>query len=252
MADRPTPARLRALRAQDPKTRARDLAAMHGFPEATLVAAHVGHGVTVIDPTPDRLIPAVQGLGDVLALTRNASCVHERKGTYQGYHAGPQAQMVLGAEIDLRIFPTHWVHGFAVEEATAEGVKRSVQVFDAAGDAVHKVHLTSASDVAGFAALVKALRLPDQRDILNPAPTAQVDAARGDPSRVADLREEWDRMTDTHQFLHLVRKLKMNRLGAYRMVGAPQARALAPRSVTEALTRSAEGRVPLMIFGHLE
>ena len=136
-----SPDRIRALRAENPKARARDFAALHAITEADLVAAQVGHGVTLIDATPDRLIPHVARMGDVMALTRNESCVHERRGVYDPYHAGATAQMVLNDELDLRIFPAHWVHGFAVVEDSADGVKRSIQIFDAAGDAVHKVHL---------------------------------------------------------------------------------------------------------------
>jgi putative hemin transport protein len=112
MAPTLTPEQIRALRAENPKARARDFAQMQGITEADLVAAHIGHNVTAIDAVPDRLIPLIQLMGNVMALTRNESCVHERVGTYEDYHAGPHAQMVLGAEIDLRIFPSHWVHAF--------------------------------------------------------------------------------------------------------------------------------------------
>ena len=156
--------------------------------------------------------------------------------------------MVLGAEIDLRIFPGHWVHAFAVEEAGAEGVKRSLQVFDAAGDAVHKVHLKPTSDVAAFDRAVAALRLAVQADALTLAPRAATEAALGDPARAEALRGEWDKMTDTHQFQTLTRRLKMNRLGAYRMAGDAHARALAPEAVTRALHAAAEAAIPLMIF----
>lgn len=250
MADRspPTPEMIRALRADTPKARARDFAAQHGITEADLVAAHVGHGATAIEALPDRLIPLVCELGDVLALTRNDSCVHERVGPYEDYHAGPHAQMVLGAEIDLRIFPSHWVHGFAIEEQGEDGVKRSLQVFDAAGDAVHKVHLKAASDVAAFDRLVAALRLPEQAQSLDLAPRAAVEPAKADSTRAETLRTEWNRMTDTHQFLRLVRKLKMNRLGAYRIAGAPHVRRLQPEAVTLTLRAAAEQAIPLMIF----
>lgn len=242
------PEQIRALRAENPKSRARDFAQTHAITEADLVAAHVGHGATVIDATPDRLMPLVQRLGDVMALTRNDSCVHERRGTYEDYHAGAHAQMVLGAEIDLRLFPAHWVHGFAVTEETAEGVKRSLQIFDAAGDAVHKVHLKPESDVAAFDALVAALRHADQPTWLDLAPRAPVQGAKGDPARAEALRAEWAGMTDTHQFLRVVHRLKMNRLGAYRIVGAPQAMRLDPVAVTRALHAAAEARVSVMIF----
>jgi putative hemin transport protein len=250
MADRPalTPDQIRALRAENPNARARDFANMQGITEADLVAAHVGHWATAIDAIPDRLMPQVQMLGDVMALTRNESCVHERVGTYDDYHAGSHAQMVLGSEIDLRIFPSHWVHAFAVQEQGEDGVKRSLQVFDAAGDAVHKVHLKPASDIAAFDRLVEALRLPVQSDRLELGARAAPEAVRSDSSRTGVLRAEWDKMTDTHQFLKLVRKLKMNRLGAYRVAGEPYVRALAPEAVTLALRGAAEQAVPVMIF----
>lgn len=255
MADRTllTADQIRALRLENPKARARDFAHMHALTEADLVAAHLGHGVTALDATPDALMPWIAQMGDVMALTRNASCVHERIGTYTDYHAGPHAQMVLGAEIDLRIFPSHWVHAFAVQEISEDGVKRSIQVFDAAGDAVHKVHLKPASDVAVFDRMVADLRLAEQADRLTLGPRAAVEGARADAGRAdagrADvLRAEWDKMTDTHQFLKLVRKLKMNRLGAYRVAGAPHVRPLLPEAVTLALRGAADAAIPVMIF----
>ncbi|MFN3825500.1 MAG: hemin-degrading factor [Pseudorhodobacter sp.] len=248
MAQLPDPAAIRALRIDNPKARARDLAHANDLTEAQLVAAHVGQGATAIDATPDRLIPLVAALGDVMALTRNESCVHERRGVYDGYHAGAHAQMVLGAEIDLRIFPAHWVHGYAVEEATPDGVKRSVQVFDAAGDAVHKIHLKPESDTAAFAALVAALRKDDQGQSLTLTTRSPVQAAKGDPAKADILRAEWDQMTDTHQFLRMVGRLKMNRLGAYHIAGAPRAVRLDPGAVSRTLHAASDDKVPLMIF----
>jgi putative hemin transport protein len=245
----PDPAAIRARRAETPKARARDFAAASGITEADLVAAHVGHGVTAIDATPDRLFPLIKDLGDVLALTRNESCVNERLGTYSDYRGGPHASMVLDPEIDLRIFPAHWVHGFALAEPGEDGaVKRSLQVFDAAGDAVHKVHLKPESDVAAFDRLVAALRREAQPQMLALAPRMPVEPARAEPDRAPALRADWDRMTDTHQFLKLTKTHKMNRLGAYRVAGAPYAQQLAPQAVNAALVQASEGRVPLMIF----
>lgn len=237
------PSEIRALRTRNPKPRARDFADLHGIPEAALVAAHQGHGVTRIDATVSRLLPLIGGLGDVMALTRNASCVHERRGSYADFQGGDHASMVLGEEIDLRIFPSHWVHGFAVDD----GAGRSLQVFDAAGDAVHKVHLKPHSDAAGFADLVAALAL-DPREALPFTPRTAPEGAIADAARADALRHDWDRMTDTHHFLKLTRRLKMNRLGAYRTVGAPKARRLAPQAATQALHQAAAEAVPVMIF----
>lgn len=249
MAEMPSPETIRALRAENPKARARDFAAAQGLTEADLVAAHVGHGATAIAAHPDRLMPLVAGLGDVMALTRNESCVHERRGSYLDFRAGPHASMVLGPEIDLRFFPQHWHHAFAVEEQAADGaVKRSVQVFDAAGDAVHKVHLKDESDVAAFGALVAALRLPEQADRLTLSPRRPAEGARGEAARAAELRAGWAEMTDTHQFLRMVQRLKMNRLGANRIAGEPFAQAVARDSVTRVLEAAAAQGIGIMIF----
>ncbi|TAG29429.1 MAG: hemin-degrading factor [Rhodobacterales bacterium] len=235
-----------ALRTENPKARARDFAALHQITEAELVAAFVGQGTTPIVADPDRLILWVGRLGDVMALTRNEHCVHERRGTYSDYRTGAFASMVLDPEIDLRIFPKHWVHAFAVEEPGEEGRKRSLQVFDAAGDAVHKVHLKPESRHDLWADLLGNMRIAAQP--LSLSPRSPVQPAKSDPAGASDLRAAWDKMTDTHQFLGLVKDHGMNRLGAYRVAGAPYVDRLAPEAVTQTLRQAAENAVPVMIF----
>ena len=243
-----TPAQIRALRIENPKARARDFAAMQGITEADLVAAYVGHSATAINAAPDALFPLIGELGDVMALTRNESCVHERRGVYKDYHSGLHAAMVLGPEIDMRMFPSHWKFGFAVVEAGEDGPKRSIQVFDVAGDAVHKVHMKPESNVAAFHALVATLRLPEQSDQLTLIARAPVEGPKGDPARADDLRAEWKTMTDTHQFLKLTRRLKFNRLGANRAVGPQFAVQVARDAITTVLHAAADQKIPLMIF----
>ncbi len=245
---KPGPDQIRALRAETPKTRARDFATQLGISEADLVAAHLGHGATAIEADPDRLIPWAGRLGDVMALTRNEHCVHERRGHYSDYRTGAFAAMVLDPEIDLRIFAKHWVHAFAVEEPGEDGPKRSLQVFDAAGDAVHKIWLKPESRGELFADLIANMRLPVQEPSLALAPRAVVEPARELAAGAPALRDAWDAMTDTHQFLGLVKEHKMNRLGAYRVAGAPYVRRLAPEAVTLVLQGAAEQKVPVMIF----
>ncbi|MDO5641548.1 MAG: ChuX/HutX family heme-like substrate-binding protein [Paracoccus sp. (in: a-proteobacteria)] len=220
-----TPARLRELK-RSSTLRPVDLAAELGLPEAALIEADLGHGAIRITPAPGRLIPAVHALGEVMALTRNRSCVIEKTGTYHNFQNGDHAAMVLDTEIDLRIFPRQWVHAYAIQTEAENGPRRSVQVFDAAGDAVHKVHLRAASDLDAWAVLCRDLALPDQAAPSVFEPRAPVDGPRINPDRADELRREWAAMTDTHQFNTLVRRLKMNRLGAYHLAGAPFARRL--------------------------
>jgi len=246
--DRPSPAELRDAITENHKTRTRDLAHKLGVTEADLVAAQVGHGATQIKPHPDDIMPALQPLGEVMALTRNASCVHEKVGTYENYHPGEHAAMVLTPEIDLRIFPSHWRHAFAVETPLENGVRRSVQVFDAAGDAVHKVFLRDGSDLAAWDALISALATGSDAQTLDLSPRVPPEAPKSREDKLDVLRAEWDRLTDTHQFLRLCAKLKMNRLGAYRIAGAPYVRPLALDTPDRMLEGVRDSGLHMMFF----
>ncbi|MEQ3710407.1 MAG: ChuX/HutX family heme-like substrate-binding protein [Tateyamaria sp.] len=239
---------IRARRAAAPQPRDRDFAEAIGISEAALVTAYWGHGVTRMDAHPDKVMAAAQELGEVMALTRNASCVHEKIGVYENYHPGQHAAMVLTEDIDLRIFPRHWQHAFLVERDSDLGPRRSVQVFDAAGDAVHKIFLRDGSDHAAFARLVKEYANEEQSADATFSVRQPPEAPKIALDKVDILRKEWKRLTDTHQFLRLVSKLKMNRLGAYRIAGEPFARKLEPAAVDKLLTQLQHTGTEVMVF----
>ena len=246
-----TPDAIRALRAEHPKPRARDFAEEQGIAEGQLVAAYVGqpHGPVAIAAEPKRLLPLVSALGDVMALTRNESAVHEKRGVFGEYKGSDHVGLILGDEIDVRVFPSHWVSAFALEEPGEDGaMKRSIQVFDAAGDAVHKIHLKPESDAAAFAALVDALRLPEQSPVLYVAARKPEPGPKITTDNLAAMRADYDAMTDPHQFIMMVQKHGFNRLGAYRALGAPRATLLAKDTVTTVLEAASKGGFPIMIF----
>ena len=130
---KPTAAAIRQAKLDNPKKRERDLAAELGISEAEYVDAWTGQGTFRITTDFDRIFPRIGELGPVTALTRNENAVHEKIGVYDNFRAGKHAAMMLGAVIDMRMFPRHWAYGFAVENDTGETVKRSFQFFDAHG-----------------------------------------------------------------------------------------------------------------------
>lgn len=249
---KPSAAAIRDARAENPDMRDRDFADRLGISEADLVAAYVGaeaeQTVIALTPDPDRILPEVEKLGEVMALTRNPSCVVERVGTYHNYHAGRHAAMVLDPDIDLRIFPRFWEHAFAVERPATDGVKRSIQIFNGVGDAVHKIHMRDGSNHDAWSDVINTLRAMTQSDRLDLREKGQPEAAKADPERAQELRDAWARMTDTHQFQKILVRLKMNRLGAYRIAGAPCVRRLAAGSVERAFERISETGMGVMIF----
>jgi len=245
----PTPSEIRAYRAANPKMRERDIAAQLGISEAALVAAECGLTSIRIDGAANRFLERAAELGEVMALTRNESAVHEKIGDFENITPGKHASIVLGENIDLRIFPGAWAHGFAVTKTDGDTVRRSLQFFDKQGTAVHKVHLRPASNLDAYDSIVEAFRLEDQSQEFAAEPKIEsiADGAVV-PVDVAALRDEWSKMTDTHQFHGLLRKLKVGRREALQSVGEDYAWKLQPQAVEDMLRQSASIQVPIMCF----
>ncbi|WP_039019270.1 hemin-degrading factor [Halocynthiibacter namhaensis] len=248
----PTAAEIRAARAQNPKMRERDFAESLNISEAELIAAycgeHEGMRVTRIAAKPDGIVKAAIAFGEVLALTRNESCVIERVGTYDEWHDGAHASMILGPEVDLRIFGKFWTHAFAVEKTTETGLRRSLQVFSGTGMAVHKIHLRDTSNHDKWDECIAALALDDQGALLEIRTKGAPEMPNADPAKAEELRAEWDKMTDTHQFGRLTSRLKMNRLGAYRIAGAPYVQPVETAAVSLAIEAAVEKKAKIMVF----
>lgn len=240
---------IRAKAAEHTGKRPRDLADVLGITEAALLTAGALEGdVRPISAHPDMIMPGLSDLGPVMALTRNDSAVHEKTGIYDNYRSGPHAAMVLNDAIDLRLFASHWVHGFAITTDTKNGPRRSLQVFDAAGDAIHKVYTRDQTDLSAWDRLVDKLAAEAPSDPPQFTARAPIEKAKSDLSKVEMLRSEWVKMTDTHQFMRLTSKLKMNRLGAYRIVGEPFVTPLHPNALNDALIALGQTDTEVMLF----
>lgn len=243
----PSPADIRAFRAENPKMRERDIAAQLKVSEAALVAAEVGISATRIDASALKLLERVAELGEVMALSRNESAVHEKIGVYENIKTGGQGAIVLGENIDLRIFPSRWAHAFAVTKKDGDQERLSLQYFDKAGTAVHKVHLRPASNVEAYHAIVADLRIEDQsQDFVADDSKAAADES-GDVTK-DELRDHWSKMTDTHEFFGMLRKLKIGRQAAVRTVGDDYAWKLDNTAAIEMMHASVKSGLPIMCF----
>lgn len=242
-----TPDDIRRLRALHPEMRERDFARIHAISEAELVAAEVGRSASRLKVDLEALLNGLTGVGEVMALTRNESAVHEKIGPYEKVVMGQMASMVLGEQIDLRIFPSRWVSGYAVQKAGEDGqVRHSLQFFDAQGQAVHKVHARPATNLDAWAALVARLQHDEQSDAVTVVPLAPV--VLGQPGDVADLRASWSAMTDTHQFFGMLKKLNLPRLTALEMVGSDYAWRLDANAAKALFDGVAGTGLPVMVF----
>jgi len=125
-------ARWSRLRGEKPALRIRDAAATLGVSEAELVALGIGQkgiGQTATALAADwrALLADMPSVGRVMCLTRNEHCVHERRGRFEGVQVTGPHGLVLGPDIDLRLFLGSWRHGFAVREPFKQGERASLQ-----------------------------------------------------------------------------------------------------------------------------
>lgn len=239
----------KTLRDAEPALRIRDAALRLGVSEGELVATRVGAGVERLKGPWPEIIGAVGALGEVMALTRNDNVVHERHGTYGALSLEGHVGLIVGDEIDLRIFFGPWAHGFAVTEETKAGPRRSLQFFDRAGMAIHKIYATNYTDAAAFDALVARFRHDDQTPGLKAEKPAVKPGARPDAEiDAASLRREWGALKDTHDFFGLLRKHKVAREQAMRLAGPAFAEALPNDAVRRMLEAAAASGHAIMVF----
>ena len=246
--EKPAPEAIRQARGDNPKMRERDLAQQLGISEADLVAAQCGIDAVRVEPSVADLLPAMESVGEVMALTRNESAVHEKIGVYANVSVGKHNATVLGDDIDLRIFPSVWKHGFAIEKRDGDDVRRSLQFFDEAGEAVHKIHLRPASDIAAYERIVEMLKSADQSQTVVTSAVASTEPEEAPPGYLGELRERWGRMTDVHQFFGILRALKLSRHQAISSVGEDYAWPLYGDSVAAMMQQSVDGQLPIMCF----
>ncbi|KTR05691.1 hypothetical protein NS365_09815 [Aureimonas ureilytica] len=225
--------------------RSRDLAAELGLSEAELLVAHRGPEVVRLRLDPKALVEALPALGEIMVLTRNDAAVHEKVGTFGQIRFGQETGLVLNPPIDLRLFPRHWRAAFAVETPHEAGPRRSVQIFDAAGDAVIKVHLRATSSLDAFEALRTRFAAPKAEPLdIAPYPATSATQA-GDP---AVFRAEFSQMRDVHEFFPLLRRHGLDRRAALRLLGQDHVQKIGALAATRLLEDASATELPIMCF----
>lgn len=237
------------LQHEDTRLRIRDAATRLGVSEAELLATDCGDTVTRLKPDWSGILQAMPKLGRILALTRNESVVHERYGCFEQVEVNGAMGLVLGPDIDLRLFLGQWKHGFAASQALHSGTRDSLQFFDASGTAILKVYLTEDSDTAAWCELVSRWRDEDQSDRVEVAPAPAPVSPRADSAiDVSGLRNAWQSLRDTHDFFALLKKFQVGRTQALRLVGGDLARPVASGSARAILETAAAAGQPIMVF----
>jgi putative hemin transport protein len=250
------------LRTEQPKLQIRDAARTLGTSEAELLATGIGKTVTRLSDADhavnDIMIRALD-LGTVLALTRNENGVLERTGV--ATKAKPDsftdkerfravAGGYLGGEIDMRFHFANWKHAFAVVQPGRDGtISRSLQFFDAQGNAAHKVYVKSEAGVAVFDKIVADFKHPQQTGELKIVAAAPKAAELADSAvDVKEFQLAWKEMTDVHQFNRIVGEFKLTREQAMRLAPEGVVQKIGPQALRKLLDESAKQQMPIMAF----
>lgn len=229
----------------NPKTRIRDAAKALDTSEAELLATGLGENVQLLDGDFRELIKELGSLGHVMALTRNEHVVHERKGVYEKISFNNHVGLVLGEDIDLRLFLGDWKFGFAV----SENDRFSLQFFNSFGEAAHKIYLTEKSNKEAYDALVTKYLAADQ-DVNLFVNEKSEKAIEAEPAVFdkAAFQEEWLALKDTHDFFTLLRKYKLSRKQALRNAPEGFAHRIKPESMKPLFDAISDTGLPIMVF----
>lgn len=259
------------LRSKQPRLPARDAARTLGVSEAELLETRVGTTATRLRDGSDaaremlRQLPAV---GEFMALTRNDAAVIETTGVPRplparmtqptGDAAADEERRIrmrnvvgyLGGPIDLRTNFEHWSHAFAVVQPGAEGkTSRSLQFFDAQGDAVFKAYLVDGSDVTAFERIGREFTAPATVGALAVKPAPARPAVKPDSAiDAAEWRRVWNELQDVHEFSRMLNDFGVERQQGFRLAPPGKAIPLEPQAIRPLLQGAAAQQVAIMAF----
>ncbi len=253
-----------ALRAEQPKLALRDAAARLNVSEAELLAANgIGKTVTRLqegDNVPREIMRRALDLGKVILERTGVATKMKPQEPVTGLDADKEKERearmrniaggYLGGEIDLRFTFKNWKYAFAVAQPGKDGaVSRSLQFFDASGNAVHKVYVKSDAGVPVFDKIVADFRNPVQSADLKVAAAPVRKAQKPDSAvDVKEFQQAWNEINDVHQFNRLLSEFGVTREQGLRLGPVDKVQRIAPQAVRQLLEEAAKKQIEIMAF----
>lgn len=242
------------LKKSNPRLRSRNAAEELGISEFEYMALEIGPDRVMLDADWKEVLLDVHKMGYVMALTRNESCVHERKGVYDNISfTGGHANMgvAVNPDIDLRFFMNPWTYGMAVivRRQNLDDLY-SLQFFSAEGEAIHKIYSTKDSDLDAYHAIVQKYKAEKQEPVLldkSTFPVKEVQAPNPNPN-VEGLRKDWLNLKDTHGFFGILRRYKLTRIQALELAPEGMAEKIDNESIYRMLELAVQRQVSIMCF----
>ena len=245
--------RYKQAKDEKPMARTKDIAETIGISEGELVAARVGKDIVRLTDKPKDILKSIEKFGDVMALTRNEYCVHERHGIYSNssftIHGAMKIGMFLNPDIDLRLFMNHWKYCFSLVEEGANRTLRSIQFFDKSGIAIHKIYALKDDQKKVFEEITETFKHTEQSNQISVEAYAEEPPfAKDDEVDWKDFRTSWENMQDTHEFFPLLKRFNLDRQQAFKKIGSDFAYRVDNNSSRKMLELARDRKCEIMVF----
>lgn len=240
-----------SLVAEEPRIRIRDAAAKLGVSEAELLQTQDNTQVrALVNGRWKHMVEDFEAFGEVMSLVRNNWVVIEKTGVFEEIDLTGHAGLVLGKDIDLRIFFAHWHSAYAVVNDTGERVLRSIQIFDKHGDAIIKVYCKKAEQEALFEAFVSKYLAPAEQEAATyqPVPEGKGFGQAPPGFDVAKYQADYLAMKDTHDFYPLIMRNRLPRIAALEHAPEGHAWRVPVKTIDFVLEQARDRKINIMVF----
>ncbi len=233
---------------RNPKLRIKEYADLLGISELELLASNLHDPCVKLQENPIEIYKVLPKLGRVMVLARNENAVHERKGTIGKVQVQGTMGLVLGEDIDLRIFFDDWKYVYNVEKEHNGKMLRSIQFFNKYGKPAQKVYLTDESNEEEYQKLIETFKSDDttipvvekgeKPKVYNEIEDIDFDKAIG----------EWEKLEDTHNFQAILDTQKIKRIELVKRAPDNLAYRVYNDAVIDILHSAVDRQVPIMVF----
>ncbi|PKL78117.1 MAG: hemin-degrading factor [Ignavibacteriae bacterium HGW-Ignavibacteriae-4] len=232
----------------NPKLRIKEYADLLGISELELLASSLHDPAVKLQETPIEIYKELPKLGRVMVLARNENAVHERKGIFGKVQVHGSMGLILGEDIDLRVFFDDWKYVYNVEKEHNGKMLRSIQFFNKYGKPAQKVYLTDDSNEEEYQKLIETFRSDDTT-----LPVVEKGEKPKNYNAIEDIDfdkaiSEWEKLEDTHNFQTILDTQKIKRLELIKRAPDNLAYRVYNDAVIDILHSAVDRQVPIMVF----
>ncbi len=164
------------------------------------------------------LLRQLYTLAGVSVITRNPHATIEQKTDFTEITFNQGQATLNDKNLSLRFCFDQWQSGFAISEATPQGISHGFRFYDQKGNETHQINLTSESNFAAYEAL-KVTFADHNNALTNVNQYTEATRLTNDQDR-QELCQRWLKLQNPLELDKTIRQLGLQRLQAFQLAGA--------------------------------